>query len=48
LRRYNLAGQTSASFAMRCNYERCLLDFELHLAGRGLYSLTSQLNLSRF
>jgi len=29
----NLAGSTSASFGMRKNYERYLLDFELHLAG---------------
>ena len=30
---HDLSGQTSASFAMRCNYERCLLDFEVHLGG---------------
>ena len=28
---HDLSGQTSASFAMRQNYERCLLDFEAHL-----------------
>ncbi len=28
----NLSGQTSASFNMRLNYERCLLDFENYLA----------------
>ena len=27
----DLSGQTSASFAMRQNYERCLVDFEAHL-----------------
>jgi hypothetical protein len=30
---HDLAGQTSASFTMRGIYERCLLGFELHLAG---------------
>ena len=28
---HDLSGQTSASFAMRQNYERCLLDYEAHL-----------------
>ena len=28
----DLTGQTSASFNMRLNYERCLLDFENYLA----------------
>jgi hypothetical protein len=28
---HDLSGQTSASFAMRQNYERCLLDYEAYL-----------------
>ena len=28
---HDLSGQTSASFAMRQNYERCLLDYEAFL-----------------
>lgn len=28
----DLTGQTSASYNMRLNYERCLLDFENYLA----------------
>ena len=28
----DLTGQTSASYNMRINYERCLLDFENYLA----------------
>ena len=32
----NLAGQTSASYNMRLNYERCLLEFE-HYISNGQY-----------
>ncbi len=32
----NLAGQTSASYYMRLNYERCLLEFE-HYISNGQY-----------
>ena len=28
---HDLSGQTSASFAMRQNFERCLLDYEIYL-----------------
>ena len=33
----DLSGQTSASYNMRLNYERCLLDFENYL-GSGQYA----------
>lgn len=33
----NLTGQTSASYNMRLNYEKCLLDFEHYLA-KGEYT----------
>lgn len=37
----DLTGQTSAGFQMRQNYERCLLDYELHSAGKPPRSATS-------